>query len=144
MPVEYRTGDLFLTEAEAIGHGCNCEGVMGAGIALQFKKRYPEMYVDYKQECRVGWEPGCVFKWQDTKPGGKLIINMATQKYRGPNARYDWLENALTKALNTPNLNSLAIPWIGTGIGGLKPKNVKEIFDKLGNSTTVKLIVYSF
>jgi O-acetyl-ADP-ribose deacetylase (regulator of RNase III) len=49
MTIKYVTGDLFVNrhQAEALAHGCNCQGAMGAGIAVGFRERYPRMYEEY-------------------------------------------------------------------------------------------------
>lgn len=48
-------GDIFtLTDVTSFAHGCNCAGAMGKGIALQFRNKYPEMYLEYKELCKTG------------------------------------------------------------------------------------------
>ena len=55
MPVRYIAGDLFANRvgAQALAHGCNCPGSMGAGIAVGFRDRYPEMYAEYRRRCKT-------------------------------------------------------------------------------------------
>lgn len=129
MPVEIRQGDLFAQlDAQVIGHGVNVDGVMGAGIAVQFKKRWPEMFRQYKLQCvTANLHPGNVFLWDtgiycmDDDP--LLIANLASQNRPGPHARYDWLMWALIatlRACKVLGLNSIALPQIGCGIGGLE------------------------
>jgi len=145
MPVEYRTGNLFSTEAPAIAQGCNCQGLMGAGIAVQFQRRYPEMYQEYRTRCKTGlFNPGDVWAWKEEGvPGAKLILNLGTQDYPGPHARTEWLEEALKKALALPGLTSVALPRIGCGLGGLEWEKVQEVIERLGKSSSVTLIVYT-
>lgn len=54
MPIEYRTGDLFAYDGCAFAHGVNAAGAMGKGIAVDFKQRYPKMYLEYRAKCKTG------------------------------------------------------------------------------------------
>lgn len=143
MSVEYRTGDIFTSDAQALAHGCNCQGVMGAGIATQFKARYPEMYWLYRAQCTKGvFTPGYYYAFK--ADNGKLILNLATQDYPGKHARYEWIESSLRAVLKDfPELKSIALPRIGCGIGGLTWERVKAIIETIGNETEINLIVYS-
>jgi O-acetyl-ADP-ribose deacetylase (regulator of RNase III) len=83
MPLQYVSGDLFENKhnAQAFVHGCNCQGSMGAGIAVGFRKRYPEMYTQYRAMCKA--EPrqfnlGDVFLWQEE--GQPAVFNLSTQE----------------------------------------------------------------
>ncbi len=115
-----KTGDLFDSDAPVIGHGCNCEGVMGKGIAVVFKYNYPKMYRNYHEKCKEGfWVPGDVYLY---KGEDRYIANMMTQDKKGPNARYEWIIEALGNTLDlmeTLELDRIGIPRVGTGIGGL-------------------------
>jgi O-acetyl-ADP-ribose deacetylase (regulator of RNase III) len=55
VPIEFVSGDLFANaqEVEAFGHGCNCQGSMGAGIARTFRQHYPKMYEQYRARCKA-------------------------------------------------------------------------------------------
>lgn len=147
MPVEYRTGDLFLSDADALAHGCNCQGVMGAGIAVQFKKRYPEMFKQYQEECRTKrFVIGSVLPYFASD--GRLIFNLGTQKYPGPNADLKAIEHCLYVITSYPTrknetLKSIALPRIGCGLGGLSWKDVQEVIEGVGAFTKINLIVYT-
>jgi O-acetyl-ADP-ribose deacetylase (regulator of RNase III) len=110
-------GNLFHSEAPFIGHGVNCRGKMGSGIAVQFRIRYPEMYEQYKAQCERGifW-PGEVFTWAAPDV---TVLNISSQHEPGANARLDYLVSGLYKALLVADRKVLAIPRIGCGIGGL-------------------------
>lgn len=65
MVVEYVSGDLFETQCQTIGHGVNCRGRMGAGVAVEFRRRFPEMYQEYRRRCHAGeLSPGEIFLWE--------------------------------------------------------------------------------
>jgi O-acetyl-ADP-ribose deacetylase (regulator of RNase III) len=144
MPIEYRIGDLFTTDAQAMAHGCNLTGTMGAGIAKSFRNEYPAMYEIYREICMVGgFTPGTYYAYR--APDGKLIFNLFTQRYPGRDARCEWIESSLTKALNDhANLKSLALPQIGAGLGGLKWEDVQSTLERVASKTDTVLIVYKY
>lgn len=117
----YKTGDLFTTDASAIGHGVNVDGLMGAGIAVEFKQRFPDMHKVYVNECDTGrLTPGDTMPYEVTP--GKWVYNMASQDRPGRHANYEWLYSSAVKALNhahSVGIDTIAIPRVGCGIGGL-------------------------
>jgi len=134
MPIKYVAGDLFLNEhgAEGLAHGCNCQGAMGAGIAVGFKQRYPKMYVEYRRRCLAmprQFNPGDCFLWQEKdKPA---VFNLGTQEgFEG--AQYWMIKLALENMLRVADENqikSIAIPKIGAGYGGLEWTKIQEIVE---------------
>ncbi len=115
MPIDYVAGDLFANEygAHALAHGCNCQGSMGAGIAVEFRRRWPAMYDAYRSECRSGrLQPGGIFVYQ---AADRLIVNLATQRGVGRGAaRLKWVRQA-TRAAAQLSVAGLALPRIGAG-----------------------------
>src|ERR1700678_3621437 len=100
MPFSEVIGDLFEVDAPAIGHGCNTEGAMGAGIAVEFKRRYPDMYKEYKRRCSSGaFSLGDVFVWETQ---ARVVYNLATQPRPGPSASVEAIQQSVTKALAHP------------------------------------------
>jgi O-acetyl-ADP-ribose deacetylase (regulator of RNase III) len=70
MVIHYVAGDLFANEhgAQALAHGCNCIGSMGAGIAVGFRERYPDMYEEYRRRCKAQphlFNPGDCLLWKE-------------------------------------------------------------------------------
>ncbi len=126
-------GDLFANahNAQAFAHGVNCAGVMGAGIAKEFRKQYPRMYEAYQLFCATSWiDPGDCWVWRETYHSVGVVFNLATQDKTGPHARYDWLEQALDQMLvkaTDIGVTSIAMPAIGCGIGGLEWKRVYSV-----------------
>lgn len=125
----HKTGDLFTTHARGIGHGVNIDGVMGHGIAVAFKDRFPQMHGEYVVRCYAGQLlPGTVFIYEAMP--GYFIYNIASQDRPGKNARYEWLAAGVRSALKHADDNglpSIALPRIGSGIGGLDQAQVEEI-----------------
>lgn len=124
MTFTIETGDLFTHPAQALAHGVNCKGVAGAGVAAIMAKRYPLDIEIYKSEARSGrLKPGDALI---TATGsGKLIIHCASQNRLGKDATVDWLSQSLTKGLGLAveyGIESVALPLIGGGIGGLAPE----------------------
>lgn len=147
MRIEERVGDLFEAPQKILGHGVNCQGVMGAGIAKRFADRYPDMYYSYVSHSRDWLRPGmCSFHFVEE---GKVVVNLATQDKPGPNARYGWVVASIVSAVsamsNVPVLapvREMAIPRIGCGIGGLLWPVVKKCLEEAGWDHYT-LVVYS-
>ena len=146
------TGDLFeQTHLDAIGHGVNCKGVMGAGIAAQFKKRYPQMYREYAQLCQdKALHAGECFAWRnenDDSDDFSYIYNLASQHQPGSDARYEWLEKSLHVMFahaQAHNVRTIGLPLIGAGIGGLSVEESMNAIDTVGATTSVELVVVQF
>lgn len=130
--ITLRQGSLFDTELNAIGHGVNVDGYMGAGIAKQFKQRYPRNYEMYKHACNIHLlKPGAAICWFDN---GKYIYNIASQDRPGPNAKLKWLRSGLQHAMILcirSGVEELAIPRIAAGIGGLEWTEVLKVIEDL-------------
>lgn len=119
---------MFTSDAPALGHGVNCVGVMGAGVAKQFKEKFPHNYINYRGACQTKvLKPGMVHV---NKENGRFILNMATQNMPGADARYSRVFEA---ALNGANgavgrgIDRVAIPEIASDIGGLKWDSVRQV-----------------
>jgi O-acetyl-ADP-ribose deacetylase (regulator of RNase III) len=124
-------GDVFTTDARYIGHGVNCDGKMGAGIAAQVRKKFPNTHDRYVRLCEAGnIGTGDVFACPEND---KVIVNLFTQDRPGANARYEWVFNACYDAAKKIMLagkdTRMAIPQIGAGIGGLEWYRVATILD---------------
>ena len=143
----HMVGDIFGSSAGAIGHGINAKGVMGAGIALQFKKAYPDMYRVYKEACDAGMiKGGGSYGWQDPD-SGLIIFNICSQVEPGPNASYDLLVQGVEGSINQAlwlGIDRIALPRIGSGIGGLDDDVVEAILEVLAEKTTVDIELWTY
>lgn len=120
-------GDIFaLQDVQGYAHGCNCVGAMGKGIALQFKQKYPDMYMEYKKKCSSGeYVLGDVFEYV---AGNVHIYNLATQRSWKTRAEIEAVRSSLRRMLElaqSRSVHSIALPKIGAGLGGLKWEDVK-------------------
>lgn len=148
MPIEYVTGDLFVNrvKAEALAHGCNCAGSMGAGVAVGFKERYPAMFEEFRRRCKAKppeFALGDVFLWrEDGKPA---VFNLGTQPRPGRGATYPVVEaalKALRAAADEAGIRSIAVPRIAAGYGGLSWKKVKALIGAAFGDWSGTLYVY--
>lgn len=145
MTVRYITGDLFAALGHAaLGHGVNCRGYMGAGIAPQFRRRWPAMFHAYQRECASGrLTLGGMMPWRDPQTG-QVIYNLATQERPGPYATLAAIESALTLTVQHAYWNEVgrvAIPRLGAGLGGLKWREVREVVEKVAGPSPVEVTV---
>ena len=128
-----KTGDIFETRQPALGHGVNTHGLMGAGIAVAFRRKFPEIFVPYETACHTGaLTAGGVLPIQ-TKTG-QWVFNIASQDRPGKHARLSWLKEGMEATLHfckEENISGIAIPRIGAGIGGLKWEEVYETLEEL-------------
>ena len=140
-----RTGNLFDTEQTAIGHGVNVYGVMGAGIAKQFKNKFPENYRAYQHQCltRQLRPGGTYIHWENSH----MIFNMASQDKPGPHAKLHWLGQSALETANTAKIWGypiVAIPMIGCGIGGLTWPQVEKSLLTIENLSGIQFEVWKF
>ncbi|UFJ40101.1 macro domain-containing protein [Brevibacillus humidisoli] len=122
--IEYKRGNLLEADVEALVNTVNCVGVMGKGIALQFKQAFPDNFTEYVKACRVGGvQPGKMltvmtgFLWNP-----KYIINFPTKRHWKEASRLEDIDaglTALVQEVKTLNIKSIAIPPLGCGNGGL-------------------------
>lgn len=133
--IEYRKGNLLETDAEALVNTVNCVGVMGKGIALQFKQAYPDNFKDYEKACKKHLvKPGAMF----IHPTGsfmnpKYIINFPTKDHWKDKSKLEDIENGLNdliEQIKNLNIKSVAIPPLGCGCGGLDWNIVRKLIEK--------------
>lgn len=143
MSFEERVGDLFAAEHPALGHGCNCAGAMGKGIAVEFRRRWPDMYDEYQRRCRSGsFTLGDVFVW---KAADRVVFNLGTQETWRTRAEPWAIETAVTKMLALAEqhaLPSVALPRLGAGLGGLSWPEVAAVIEPVATPSPIALVIY--
>lgn len=141
----YVTGDLLQSNAEALVNTVNCEGYMGKGIAYQFKLQFPDTNADYVKACRSGvLRPGQLHYFREH---GKIVINFPTKDKWRERSKIEYIENGLDSLIDLIydlGIKSIAIPPLGSGNGGLKWDDVKEVISsKLENiSSSIDIFIY--
>jgi O-acetyl-ADP-ribose deacetylase (regulator of RNase III) len=146
--IEYKTGDILTEEVEALVNTVNCVGIMGRGIALQFKNAFPENFKSYAAACkRKDIQPGRMFIFETgqlTNP--HYIINFPTKRHWRGKSRIEDIDAglaALTEEIRSRNIRSIAIPPLGSGLGGLNWSEVRpRIEETLREFSDLKVIVF--
>ena len=120
----FKTGDILAEAADALVNTVNCVGVMGRGIALQFKRAFPDNFKAYAARCkRDQIQPGRVFVFETgTIVPPRYIINFPTKRHWRGKSRLDDIEiglESLAREIRARGIRSIAIPPLGSGLGGL-------------------------
>ena len=128
--IEHTQGNLLSADAEALVNTVNCVGYMGKGIALQFKQAFPGNFKAYQRACKAEEvQPGRMFVFET---GGlvnpRYIINFPTKRHWRGNSRMADIESGLedlVAAVRRLGIRSIAIPPLGSGLGGLDWQQVR-------------------
>lgn len=153
MTFEIVKGDLFDPQLgfNALAQGVNTKGVMGAGIAVPFRERWPEMYADYQKLCADFTDilPGMLHVYPapeqttyNAQSGIRTVVlpatviyNLFSQDWPGPHGSYEWLASAtLAMRLDAERRKEVwrvGLPWIGCGIAKLERHNVRRFFERI-------------
>jgi O-acetyl-ADP-ribose deacetylase (regulator of RNase III) len=146
--IEFRSGDILKDESEALVNTVNCVGIMGRGIALQFKDAYPDNFKFYAAACKVGEvKPGRMFVYETGRLSPpRYIINFPTKRHWRGKSRIEDVETglkALVGEIRTRGIRSIAIPPLGSGLGGLDWAAVKpRIEEAVKALSDVRVVVY--
>lgn len=146
--IEYKTGDILAEDAEALVNSVNCVGIMGRGVALQFKNAFPENFKSYAAACkRKEVRPGQMFVFETgqlTNP--RYIINFPTKRHWKGKSRIQDIDaglGALAGEIRSRNIRSIAIPPLGSGLGGLNwPEVRRRIEATLKEIPEVRVVVF--
>ncbi len=146
--IEYQTGDILGADTEALVNTVNCVGIMGRGIALQFKNAYPENFKAYEAACvRKEVQPGRMFVFETgylTNP--KYIINFPTKRHWRGKSRIEDIEaglKALAEEIRARRIRSIALPPLGSGLGGLDWSEVRPRIEmSLRDLDDLRVIVF--
>ncbi|NGM85847.1 macro domain-containing protein [Parapusillimonas sp. SGNA-6] len=146
--IEYTTGDILKCEADALVNTVNCVGVMGRGIALQFKNVFPDNFKAYEAACKIKEvQPGHMFVFETgqlTPP--RFIVNFPTKRHWRGKSRIEDIESGLVDLVNvirSRGIRSIAVPPLGAGLGGLDWQQVRQrIEHALANLDDVQVLVY--
>jgi O-acetyl-ADP-ribose deacetylase (regulator of RNase III) len=146
--IEYKEGDILREDVEALVNTVNCVGIMGRGIALQFKNAFPENFKSYVAACeRNEVQPGRMLVYKtDGLTNPKYIINFPTKRHWRGKSRIEDIEAGLATLVDeirSRDIKSIAIPPLGSGLGGLDWSNVRPHIERtLRELPNVRVVVF--
>ncbi len=146
--IEFKKGNILDDDAEALVNTVNCVGFMGRGIALEFKRAFPDNFKAYEAACkRQEVEPGRMFVFETGKlTNPHFIINFPTKRHWRGSSRIGDIESglrALVEELRNRKIQTVAIPPLGSGLGGLHWPDVRSrIVKALEAVPEVQVTVY--
>jgi len=146
--IDLTQGDMLTADVDALVNTVNCVGVMGRGIALQFRKAFPENFKAYKAVCERGeLRPGKLFIYEQAQlTNPRYIINFPTKDHWKGKSRLEYIDvglEVLVQEVQRLGIRSIAIPPLGCGQGGLKWSAVRpRIEHAFSTLTNVHVLLY--
>jgi O-acetyl-ADP-ribose deacetylase (regulator of RNase III) len=145
--INFVHGDILQANADAIINTVNCVGIMGRGIALQFKNVFPENFRAYEAACKRGEvNPGHMFVFETGELNPRYIINFPTKRHWKGKSRMEDIESGLADlvaVIKRNGIRSIAVPPLGSGLGGLDWTDVRpRIVASLSPLQDVQVAVY--
>ena len=144
----YASGDLLNDDAEALVNTVNCVGVMGKGIALQFKRKFPANFEAYALACKKNEvKLGRVFTFElNSLVGPKWIVNFPTKGHWKSQSKLDDIRaglDSLADFINRREISTIAIPPLGAGNGGLQWTDVRPLLEEFARNVDAEVRVYA-
>lgn len=143
--MKVKIGDMFESRCGTIVNTVNCVGAMGKGIALEFKKRYPEMYREYVDKCRLGEvKPGKPYIYNNAD--GTRILNFPTKDHWRFPSRLSYVMDGLdwfVKHYEEYGVKSIAFPPLGCGNGGLTWETVGPLMYRKLCDLPIEIEIYA-
>ena len=146
--MRYTQGNLLEADVEAVVNTVNTVGVMGKGVALMFKERFPANFKAYAAACKAGTvEVGRMFVTASNElQGPRWVINFPTKKHWRQPSKIEWIRSGLAdlkELIREKAIHSIAIPPLGCGNGGLDWDVVRPMIEQaLGDLDGVDLVIY--
>lgn len=145
--IVHTTGDLFASGADALVNTVNLVGVMGKGIALQFKERFRHNFEEYSKACRAGTiEIGKSLVVREYWQGKEiLIINFPTKRHWRNPSEYEYISRGLDNLIDIireNNIKSIAVPPLGAGNGGLEWWKVRAMIEEKLATVDCRILLY--
>ncbi len=141
--IKYQRGDIFESKAQVIVNTVNCQGVMGKGLALAFKQRYPAMFPVYQQECKTGrLRIGRPSLYKESMP---WILNFPTKDTWKANSKIEYLEKGLEYFVanyKRAGITSIAFPKLGAQNGKLSWDEVGPLMAKYLSTLETDVYIY--
>ena len=137
-----QNGDIFTSSCDFLINPVNTVGVMGKGLALEFKKRFPRNFQVYQKCCKnSSFVVGKLLVVPENK---KAIINFPTKVHWKDNSKIDYIELGLEKlkvAVQRYNIKSIAFPKIGCGLGNLDWNDVFPLIENFSNAINQDILI---
>lgn len=146
--IQYTTGDLFAADTQALVNPVNTAGVMGRGLAMEFKKRFPGNFRYYLDACRKGEvRTGKILVYTyDCAGHRKYIVNFPTKQHWKYPSKMEYIESGLkdfVAAISAYGIESIAVPPLGCGAGRLAWMSVRPLIEHyLNRCGNTRIVVY--
>jgi O-acetyl-ADP-ribose deacetylase (regulator of RNase III) len=145
--IAYTHGNILEADTGAVVNTVNCVGVMGKGIALQFKQAYPDNFKEYLAACRRKLvKPGTMLIHRTGRLNNpKYVVNFPTKRHWKGKSKVADIKaglNALRTEIERLGIESIAIPALGCGNGGLDWNDVRPLIEEALNGLNVDAIVF--
>lgn len=146
--IQFKTGDILEEDTEAIVNTVNCVGVMGRGVALQFKNAFPENFKAYEVACKKNLvKPGKMFTIETNRlTNPKYIINFPTKRHWRGKSRIEDIQSGLEDLVQEVcdrKIKSIAIPPLGSGLGGLDWNKVRTLIEEaLSRTENLDVVIF--
>lgn len=141
--ISYIEGDIFGSPAQVIVNAVNTVGVMGKGLALSFKQKYPDMFRAYRAACEMRqFEIGKLMLWKKSEPW--ILLFPTKTDWREP-SRIEYIEAGLKKLTSTyadKSITSIAFPKLGCGNGGLEWDEVRPVMERYLSLLPILVYIY--
>ncbi len=141
----YRRTSLLESTAQTLVNTVNCVGVMGKGIAKDFKEREPEMFAAYKRVCdQKQLAPGKLWLWRGAD---SWTLNFPTKKHWRNPSKIEWIESGLRKFVDTYQslgITEISFPRLGCGNGGLDWEEVRPLMERYLQSLTIPVYIHDY
>jgi O-acetyl-ADP-ribose deacetylase (regulator of RNase III) len=132
MPIHYKHGNMLKEDVDALVNPVNTVGTMGKGLALQFKQNFPDAFPPYQKACKNGLlEIGQVLVVPRTSPP-RFVIHFPTKKHWRSQSQLSYISqglDALVHSMDEHNIQSIALPALGCGLGGLAWPEVRSLIE---------------
>lgn len=145
--INFFRGNLFTSKCQTLVNTVNCVGIMGAGIALEFRYRYPKMYERYVELCQQRQiQIGKLWLYTG-EPNRRFVLNFPTKNDWKYESKPEYLQKGLQKFLETykeKGITSVAFPLLGADKGGLDPEFSREIMERYLSLCDIPVEIYQF
>jgi O-acetyl-ADP-ribose deacetylase (regulator of RNase III) len=141
----YRRTSILESTAQTVVNTVNCVGVMGKGIAAEYKRRYPDMFKLYKAICDDGLlEPGKLWLWRGPE---RWVLNFPTKKHWRHPSRLEWIDQGLRKFVDEyekRGIVEISFPRLGCGNGGLDWDDVRPAMEAHLSRLAIPVYIHDY